>query len=76
MPPRNAKAFRAGMRVRAAVRDLLASRTQLEPQLTAPQINALLPPQLRRCTSVIRWHRRCLQTEYLIQSITDRPPPC
>jgi hypothetical protein len=73
--PRNRKAYEHGLAVRAAVRDILASRTQLEPVLTARQINQMLPPALRRCDSVIRWHRLALQTEYLLQSL-DRPAPC
>lgn len=66
--PRNRKAFEHGLAVRAAVRDLLASRTQLDPPLTAREINALLPPALRRCDSVIRWHRLAVQTEHMIRS--------
>lgn len=61
--PRNRPGYLAGQRVRAAVRALLASRTQLEPPLTAEQINRLLPPDLRRVTSVINWHRRAVQLE-------------
>ncbi len=67
--PRNRRAYEHGLAVRAAVRDILASRTQLEPPLTARQINALLPLGLRRCGSVIRWHRQAVQTEYLLRSI-------
>ena len=73
--PRNRRAFARGQAVRVAVRDILASRTQLEPVLTARQINGLLPSALRRCESVIRWHRLAVQTEHLMQSI-DRSAPC
>lgn len=74
-PPRNRRAYEHGLAVRAAIRDVLASRTQLEPPLTARQINALLPPALRRCESVVRWHRLAVQTDHMLQSI-DRPASC
>jgi hypothetical protein len=73
--PRNRRAYEHGLAVRAAVRDILAGRTQLDPPLTAKQINTLLPLALRRCDSVIRWHRLAVQTEYLLQTL-DRSAPC
>jgi len=67
MTPRNRIAFEASQAVRCAVRQILLDHARNNPLArspTAKQINALLPPKLRRTADAIRWHAREIRSHH------------
>ncbi len=62
--PRNLVLYESGRRVEAAIFALMirhATANPLAPPLPAKVVRALLPPDLRRSESVIRYHMRAIR---------------
>lgn len=73
--PRNLKAYRAALRVRAQVRAILAARSQLQEPITAAEVRRMLPPDLRRSLPTIANHMRRARIEAQIEALPNTSGP-
>lgn len=64
--PRNLRAFARGQRIRAEIRDVLASHNPLLPPLTAKHVLARLTCRPLPSARTVQWHIAAIHTDAII----------
>lgn len=64
--PRNRRAFERGQRIRAEIREVLASRNPLLPPLTAKDVRPRLTCRPLPSLRTVQWHMAAVRTEAIL----------